>query len=65
MSKSTKRNSYQNFSPDKAPETLENHVFYGLALDEEQKYFRDCIWDPEKLVVICNAKAVLVRQQYL
>ena len=57
MSKPTKRNSYQNFIPDKAPETLENHVFYGLALDEEQKYFRDCIWDPEKLVVICNAKA--------
>lgn len=57
MSKPTKRNNYQNFTLDKAPETLESHVFYGLTLDEEQKYFRDCIWDPEKLVVICNAKA--------
>ena len=44
-------------SIDKAPDTLENHVFYGLALDEDQKKFRDAIWNPEKLIVLCNAKA--------
>ena len=58
MSKPSKRNNYQySTSKDNAPVTLENHLFYGLALDEEQKYFRDCIWNPEKLVILCNAKA--------
>ena len=40
-----------------APQTLEKHQFYGLRLDEEQKIFRDAIWNPEKLIVFCNAKA--------
>lgn len=39
------------------PETLENHPFYGLELDDEQKAFRDAIWSPDKLIVFCNAKA--------
>lgn len=39
------------------PETLENHQFYGLELDEEQKMFRDAIWSKDKLIVFCNAKA--------
>ena len=40
-----------------APKTLDNHPFYGLTLDNEQKTFRDAIWNPEKLIVFCNAKA--------
>ena len=40
-----------------APATLENYSFYGLNLDEEQKLFRDAIWDDKKLIVFCNAKA--------
>lgn len=40
-----------------APKTLDNHPFYGLTLDNEQKNFRDAIWNPEKLIVFCNAKA--------
>ena len=40
-----------------APKTLDNHPFYGLILDDEQKIFRDAIWNPEKLIVFCNAKA--------
>lgn len=40
-----------------APKTLDNHPFYGLTLDNEQKIFRDAIWNPEKLIVFCNAKA--------
>lgn len=57
MSKAIRKNNYQYYSADKAPETLEDHLFYGLVLDEEQQYFRDCIWNPEKLVIMCNAKA--------
>lgn len=40
-----------------APETLENHIFFGMHLDEHQKRFRDAIWNPDNLIVFCNAKA--------
>lgn len=39
------------------PATLSEHPFYGLCLDESQKIFRDSIWDKDKLIVFCNAKA--------
>jgi len=39
------------------PETLEGHPFYGMNLNEEQKIFRDAIWNKEKNIVFCNAKA--------
>lgn len=39
------------------PETLDNHPFYGLELDEEQQVFRDAIWSKDKPIVFCNAKA--------
>ncbi len=39
------------------PSTLTDHPFYGLILDDEQKAFRDAIWDENKLIVFCNAKA--------
>ena len=48
----TKRTSKQN-----PPVSLEDHIFYGLSLDEEQKIFRDAIWNPERIAVVCNAKA--------
>jgi predicted ribonuclease YlaK len=32
-------------------------VFYGIQLDEEQKIFRDCIWDDSRKIVFCNSKA--------
>lgn len=37
------------------PETLKDHIFYGLELDEYQTEFRDAIWDKSKLIVFCNA----------
>lgn len=40
-----------------APLTLEEHPFYGLELDEDQKAFRDAIWNPDNLIVFCNSKA--------
>lgn len=39
------------------PATLDNHIFFGMNLDEEQRAFRDAIWDPDKLIVFCDAKA--------
>lgn len=40
-----------------APETLHEHPFYGFQLDEDQTYFRDCIWDKNKILIFCDAKA--------
>ena len=42
---------------DNPPENLNDHPFYGLKLDEEQEKFRDAIWDRNKLIVFCNARA--------
>lgn len=42
---------------DIAPDNLNNHPFYGLVLDEQQKAFRDAIWSKEKLIVFADAKA--------
>lgn len=39
------------------PQTLKNHQFYGFKLDEQQKAFRDAIWDPKNLIVFANARA--------
>lgn len=39
------------------PTNLKDHPFYGLEMDEYQKVFRDAIWDSNKLIVFCNAKA--------
>ena len=48
----------QNLSSSKeVPQTLEDRPFYGLELDDEQKVFRDAIWNKDKLIVFCNSKA--------
>lgn len=39
------------------PRDLRDHPFYGLKLDDEQKAFRDAIWNPDIDIVFCNAKA--------
>ena len=39
------------------PTTLDDNPFYGIQCDEYQKQFRDAIWNPDKLIVFCNAKA--------
>lgn len=39
------------------PETLSEHPFYGIELDEEQKMFANAIWNPNIDIVFCNAKA--------
>ena len=52
MAKKTVAISY-----DTPPETLSGHPFYGIELDKEQEIFRDAIWNKDKLIVFCNAKA--------
>lgn len=42
---------------DDPPDTLDNHPFYGLNLDEEQEIFRDVIWSKDKIIIFCNARA--------
>jgi hypothetical protein len=42
---------------DNPPKSLDESMFYGLTLDPDQKVFRDAIWDPEKIIVLCNSKA--------
>jgi len=39
------------------PLTLDDHPFYGLILDEDQRKFRDAIWNPEKLIIFADCKA--------
>ena len=39
------------------PATLDEHMFYDLKLDEYQTAFRDAIWDENKRIIFCNAKA--------
>lgn len=51
-----KSNSVKSSNVD-IPSTLEEHPFYGIQLDDEQKIFRDSIWNPEKKIVFCNSVA--------
>ena len=39
------------------PKTLKDHPFYGITLDDDQKIFAEAIWNPENLIVFCNACA--------
>lgn len=40
-----------------APKTLKDSMFYGITLDDEQKTFRDAIWNPKNLIVFADARA--------
>jgi len=51
-----KKKNDMNFC-GKPPETLSDHPFYGLQLDEEQMRFANTIWNPDIDIVFCNAKA--------
>ena len=45
------------YSKNDIPESLDDHSFYGLTLDEEQKIFRDSIWSDDYDIIFCDAKA--------
>lgn len=51
-----KKKNQQEYYGD-VPETLEDHPFYGMTLNEEQKVFAEAIWNPENLIVFCDSKA--------
>ena len=40
-----------------APKNINEHPFYGLMLDDEQKEFVNAILNPDKLIVFANARA--------
>lgn len=46
-----------NVTYNVVPETLDNHPFYGLQLDDEQIILRDNIWDKNKDIIFVNSKA--------
>jgi len=53
MAKKTQKSTdYSN-----PPQTLTDHMFFGMKLDEEQKTYRDAIWSEDKLIVFCDARA--------
>lgn len=39
------------------PKTLDDSMFYGFNLDEQQKIYRDAMWNEEKRIVFCNARS--------
>lgn len=53
----TQLDSDGNPIPVTAPKTLDSHPFFGIQVDEQQKIFRDSIWNPDVDIVFCNAKA--------
>ena len=57
MARKSVQREAQRQVPQQAPQTLRGHPFYGLVLDEQQEKFRDAIWNPENLIVFCNALA--------
>lgn len=55
MSKHTSKKVNNNIID--CPKTLDDHIFYGLTLDNEQKHFRDCIWSDDYDIIFCDARA--------
>lgn len=47
----------KNIDPLNPPQSLDETLFFGMILDDEQKKFRDAIWSEDKLVILCDAKA--------
>ena len=40
-----------------APATLDNNQFYGIKLDDEQRAFRDAVWNKDIDIVFVNSRA--------
>ena len=49
MTKKLRTVDYSN-----TPKTLDDHPFFGLELDEEQRAFRDAIWSDDKLIIFAD-----------
>ncbi len=57
MSKKKNYSIGMGVAPTNAPEKLDHEMFYGMTLDQEQGEFADAIWDKNKDIIFCNAKA--------
>lgn len=51
------KNRANEFCGTTPPATLDGHIFYGLQLDEDQKRFREAIWNDSIDIVFVDAKA--------
>ena len=52
MAKPKRPKSYEHgVEHDYVPETLNGHYFFGLTLDDEQKVFRDAIYDDNSIII--------------
>ena len=40
-----------------APATLDNNQFYGIQLDDEQRVFRDAVWNKDIDIIFVNSRA--------
>ena len=53
-----KSKSRANSEPKmEAPETLDDHPFYGIKLDPEQKILVDTIWSKDYDIIFVNARS--------
>ena len=52
-----KKMGYSSPIADDAPDSLEEHTFFGLKLNPGQTVFRDAIWNSKNKIVFCNALA--------
>lgn len=48
---------YSSPIADDAPDSLEEHTFFGLKLNPGQTVFRDAIWNSKNKIVFCDAAA--------
>lgn len=53
----TKKQVVQETTYKDIPEKLTEHPFYGFQLDEDQRVFRDAIWDNKTRIIFCDARA--------
>ena len=51
----TKKKTTINYN--NPPQTLAQHMFYGMRLDEEQAAFRDAIWSRKHDIIFCSGRA--------
>lgn len=52
-----KKSSVSTLIRKDPPKNLNDHIFYGLTLDDEQKTFRDAIYSKDNDIVFCEAAA--------
>ena len=52
-----KKMGYSSPIAEEAPDSLEEHTFFGLKLNPGQTVFRDAIWNSRNKIIFCDAAA--------